>query len=343
MHHGGRCARCGRIVQPITPSRNRVSRAVARQVAPAAARRAAAWPPCRAQCHSASASRQRRWCAVAAAGRDLAARQAQAVVQALLLGLQHPGRQARQARFGVAAGRRCAASPATARGCCACWVSRLTSSPACARLLPHHRLQRVAAAVGAHAVELAAALAAARRAGAAGARLRRGQRRRRLLGRAGRPAPARPAARRVQARNRPSGKRVSAVSVGTACRPRAAARRLSCALACPAPARRTRPSVGRAAASGTAGRCRGAARARRWSARPRAAPRCAGEDRRRRRAGAASGRAACRASGASTTTAAAGQQEGQQVAQVELVVDRGHQQHQQRSRQGIKPARVGRM
>ena len=39
---------------------------------------------------------------------------------------------------------------------------------------------------------------------------------------------------------------------------------------------------------------------------------------------------------------AAGQQEGEQVAQVELVIDAGHQQDEQRGA-SMKPGRVGRM
>jgi hypothetical protein len=57
---------------------------------------------------------------------------------------------------------------------------------------------------------------------------------------------------------------------------------------------------------------------------------------------AGAGRAGCHVAHVHAHQGAAGQQEGQQVAQVELVVDAADQQHQQRQA-SISPARVGRM
>ena len=79
------------------------------------------------QCHSASASRQRRRCASPCAGRELDAGQAQAEVGAGALGGQRPGGQPRQARLGRPARRR-PSSRATARWRADALVSRLTSS-----------------------------------------------------------------------------------------------------------------------------------------------------------------------------------------------------------------------
>ena len=222
--------------------------------------------------------------------------------------------------------------PQLAAGACRL-VSRLTSSPVRATFFHTTWRMRVAAPPGAHAVEFAAvaalacALVAARRGG-------RRQRRRRLFGprpgqHARRRAPHGPGAEQAE-REHASPPPASA----RACQPRAAGTRLRCALAWP-PRRHVAPGHG--AACGRRG------------------PRSPG----RRRGARAPGLVITTSSSAGSPAntgghrpqvqgqaaqvavrqvhrhqPGAGEQEGQRVAQVELVVDGRQQHHHQRGREG---------
>ena len=156
---------------------------------------------------------QRRWWASPQAGIDLHTRQAQAVVQPQPVGLQHPGAHRREACL------RCPATPGVQRSSHSSLALGLLGVAAdqfvdlaMAGLFPHHQLERVAAAVGAHAVNSPVVVLLGRgRAAAAGSP---------AAGRwpgfraPGRPAGWRPAATRSRRGRCPAGKRVSAVSGG---------------------------------------------------------------------------------------------------------------------------------
>src|SRR4051794_10847496 len=165
--HAGRCAACGSTVQAMTASRNSVSRAsrgrrfqpgqygTARRVLAASVvaftTGAASSTPERERLEAARALR------VAVARIDHRAGQAQAVVGVGAIGGERPGGQARQALLGSEAAARRPVEPelVPCRGAGVAADEIGAGLERLGRLLPCDQLQRIAAAVRAHALDLA--------------------------------------------------------------------------------------------------------------------------------------------------------------------------------------------